>query len=280
MEIIVADDLLSILLLNSVPSSFENFRCAMESRDDLPTPETLKIKLMEEWDARKATHRPDHPIGFYSSNRKENRNEKSEAEPFGYKYKSKQKKFGNYRCHYCSRSGHLEANCYKKIADNKSREENHRPNEYATTAICMRAKEIKKSTWLFVLDSGTTSHMANDKNLFSYFRKQENQYIQLAADQTSKVTGKGTIRIEVKDENGTRTIRLENVLCVPELETNLISTSKCIRNNQYVVFDANEAKVIEEDGFVMLRAKRKGDLYYVEPSKINTAAKISTELKK
>ena len=41
-------DLLSIMLLYSLPASYENFRCAIETRDELPTNEVLKIKILEE----------------------------------------------------------------------------------------------------------------------------------------------------------------------------------------------------------------------------------------
>ena len=37
----------------SLPASFDNFRCAIESRDELPTPEVLRIKILDEADARK-----------------------------------------------------------------------------------------------------------------------------------------------------------------------------------------------------------------------------------
>jgi hypothetical protein len=47
----INEDLLTILLLYSLPASFENFRCAIESRDDLPKPEALRIKIVEENDA-------------------------------------------------------------------------------------------------------------------------------------------------------------------------------------------------------------------------------------
>lgn len=52
MDIPIADDLLSILLLYSVPNTYENFRCAIESRDQLPTPDALKIKLLEQANSR------------------------------------------------------------------------------------------------------------------------------------------------------------------------------------------------------------------------------------
>lgn len=53
MDVDINSDLLAIMLLYSLPSSFENFRCAIESRDELPSPEELRIKIVEKSDARK-----------------------------------------------------------------------------------------------------------------------------------------------------------------------------------------------------------------------------------
>ena len=57
MEIAINPNLLAILLLYSLPANFEMFRCAIESRDELPTPEILRIKIIEESDARKNSMR-------------------------------------------------------------------------------------------------------------------------------------------------------------------------------------------------------------------------------
>lgn len=53
MEIEINKDLLSIMLLYSMPSNFENFRCAIESRDELPSPQALRVKILEEYETRK-----------------------------------------------------------------------------------------------------------------------------------------------------------------------------------------------------------------------------------
>ncbi|KAL0269915.1 UNVERIFIED_CONTAM: hypothetical protein PYX00_007495 [Menopon gallinae] len=53
MDIKIHEDLLSIMLLYSLPENFENFRCAIESRDELPKLEALRIKIIEEGDARR-----------------------------------------------------------------------------------------------------------------------------------------------------------------------------------------------------------------------------------
>lgn len=52
LEINIHPDQLVIMMLNSLPSTFENFRVAIESRDQLPTPENLRTKIVEEYQAR------------------------------------------------------------------------------------------------------------------------------------------------------------------------------------------------------------------------------------
>ena len=55
MNISVSDDLLSIIILHSLPNDYENFRCAIKSMtlpDELPDPQTLRIKLLEESEIR------------------------------------------------------------------------------------------------------------------------------------------------------------------------------------------------------------------------------------
>ena len=70
MHIKVADDLLSILFLYSIPENYENFRYANESWDDLPKPEPLKIKLIEELEARKSKGYPEHQNAYYGTESK------------------------------------------------------------------------------------------------------------------------------------------------------------------------------------------------------------------
>jgi len=44
MEVMINSDLLTIMM----PPNFENFQCAIESRDELPSPKTFRIKITEE----------------------------------------------------------------------------------------------------------------------------------------------------------------------------------------------------------------------------------------
>lgn len=53
MDVEVSGDLLSIMLLYSLPASYDNFRVAIESWDELPNPEALKVKILEESEVRR-----------------------------------------------------------------------------------------------------------------------------------------------------------------------------------------------------------------------------------
>ncbi|GBN23740.1 hypothetical protein AVEN_180037-1 [Araneus ventricosus] len=81
-EMEIANDLLTILLLYSIPESYENFRIAIESRDELPSPETLKIKLIEEANARKNKEIPpfhDSQRALYTEKKKYERYRQTES---------------------------------------------------------------------------------------------------------------------------------------------------------------------------------------------------------
>ncbi|CAF4883094.1 unnamed protein product [Pieris macdunnoughi] len=62
MDININNDLASIILLYSLPPSYENFRCAMETRDSLPDPNSLKVKILEE-DASRRQQRKETERG-------------------------------------------------------------------------------------------------------------------------------------------------------------------------------------------------------------------------
>ena len=81
MEIAINPDLLTVMLLYSLPGSFENFRCAIESRDNLPTPESLRTKIIEEYDARKNVLRGGSSDTMFvkKHSRRDNRNHATEV---------------------------------------------------------------------------------------------------------------------------------------------------------------------------------------------------------
>ncbi|CAK9796631.1 hypothetical protein ANTQUA_LOCUS822 [Anthophora quadrimaculata] len=52
MEVEIHEDLLAVIQLYSLPANFRNFRCAIVSCDELPDPETLRIKTIKQCDMK------------------------------------------------------------------------------------------------------------------------------------------------------------------------------------------------------------------------------------
>lgn len=74
MDIDINSDLLSIMMLYSLSPCYENFRVAIESRETLLRPKDLKIKIIEEAEARnKELHPKNSEDAFYSSKQKYNK---------------------------------------------------------------------------------------------------------------------------------------------------------------------------------------------------------------
>jgi gag-polypeptide of LTR copia-type len=156
------------MLLYSLPPSFENFRCAIESRDELPTPEVLRVKIVEESDARKNDTRISDNNAMLArkqngkryDNSKKNKsggNEQKDKEPFKYK------------CHRCHQVGHKAKDCEsaKKQPENARKAENLSMYAFSENSHeeALKSTDASRSeTWC--LDSGCTSHLCKDNERF------------------------------------------------------------------------------------------------------------------
>lgn len=110
-------DLLSIMRLYSLPSSYENFRCAIESRDALPTAEQLKIKIIKEYEVRNQTTENKSEAllaqrGKYNTNVKPQRNASGSASRSEADGKTSSR--FKYKCSFCKIAGHKYADCRKR----------------------------------------------------------------------------------------------------------------------------------------------------------------------
>lgn len=80
-EITLQEDLLVIMVMASLPKSFENFVVALETRDQLPTLSVLKVKLIEEGQRRKAvedSNNNDDAVQVFMAQAKKNQNQQAQ----------------------------------------------------------------------------------------------------------------------------------------------------------------------------------------------------------
>lgn len=166
LEIDVNGDLLSVMLLHSLPSSFDYFCCAIKSRDNLPDVEALMIKIIEEYDRKVHKSSESSTSALYSKQLRSKK--KISATDAG-----TNKRTGNDeassntvkpKCGYCKKKGHKTADCYHKLrADKQSANianELFFVNEDASAESAYNTTDGPK----WCLDSGCTSHLCNDSD--------------------------------------------------------------------------------------------------------------------
>lgn len=191
MEIEINKDLLSIMLLYSMPSNFENFRCVIESRDELPTPENLRVKILEEYEARKNESRINTQNAMVSV--KDSRKRRPQMK---FKNNSGESSSGKgefkYRCHKCHEIGHKAVECDSKKKDTAKQSED--VSFFADTALEAQSTECRKG---WCLDSGATSHLSNDISAFTDVYQFDRGKVNLADNSNTDIIAKGTAKFSL-----------------------------------------------------------------------------------
>ncbi|XP_071579377.1 uncharacterized protein [Temnothorax nylanderi] len=106
-EIEIPPELQSIMLLSSLPDDFENFCVAIESRDQIPTVDFIKGKLIEEEARRQGNDNKENATTSALVSRKAHANKESSASTNKGSTRSDQdKRKFNGNCFNCGKYGH------------------------------------------------------------------------------------------------------------------------------------------------------------------------------
>jgi len=100
------------------------------------------------------------------------------------------------------------------------------------------------------VDSGTTCHIFNSKELFDDLQPLSKlQEVTLGDNHTLEAIGIGAVEVKLKLLSGeSRVGRLSEVLYVPTLAYNLLSVAKVTEAGKIVQFAETQGVVVESDG--------------------------------
>ena len=271
----IADDLLTVMMLYGLPSSYENFRCAIESRDELPKPEALRIKIIQESDARRDDRQLNESGAFNASHLQRKSPWKNKRKKNNGRNKNqKNKDISKIVFWKCKNACHYSSQCEL----NNKYSSNYKKNNlgllasinYITHAFSMSSESIQN---MWCIDSGCTKHLCNDKSKFMSISDSDISSKSLANNEITEVSGCGTVSIKAGVNSTLKNVPVYDTLFVPELKTNL-SVSKLCDKGYTVTFKENYAVITNYKNIVQFITDRKDDLFYLRISDSNVNIKF------
>lgn len=248
----IQEELLTIILLTSLPKQFDNFVVAIETRDNLPSFSSLRQKLLEEAERRGQVEKDELPEQQVFAAKTHRRREKSDEAPGNgsrsYGKTEKKKQFKG-KCFSCGQFGHYANKC----------EANHGKKKHQSFTMIAVAEAGKLNRTKWYLDSGATAHMCNDKNLFVTFEEHDERII-LAGDNFLKATGRGNVLLKSEEFE----ITLQNVLYSQDIQANFISISKAVNQGLEAIFTKSNAIIRTKQNDVILKASKVDDMFVLE----------------
>lgn len=126
----------------------------------------------------------------------------------------------------------------------------------------LRNESVKEFLW--IIDSGASSHMTAHLSLLSNFSPSyEQKYVTIADGSKLLIEGHGEVSLMFKYQNTLRTLKLHNVAFVPGFNVNLLSVKALIsdRNIKYVSFDQTFVRLQTKTNESIPIAKAHKSLY-------------------
>lgn len=207
MKIVIPQEMLVVILLSSVPSSYESFRIAIKSRKELPTLEELKIKLSDEYRVRQRSVACKNPEAMLVSKNRKDSTEKGKE-----KLNTMIKKTRS-TC-YCGKVGH-----FAKYCKSKQSETGGEPPKVGEVSMYVGIERDMK----WCPDSGTSSHMCSENKKFLTLDRSKIGDLKMANYDSTPIEGKGTVEFLTKYKVK---VKLADTLWVPKLRTNLLEDDR------------------------------------------------------
>ncbi|KAL0279436.1 UNVERIFIED_CONTAM: hypothetical protein PYX00_000991 [Menopon gallinae] len=253
------DELLTVMLLSSLPAEFENFVVAIETRDEVPPFNDIKVKLLEDEARQKEKDNLEEPntssaLVAKGNWRKKVHNDKAKNKQIRGSEKKDPRPKRN--CYKCGKEGHIASECRSSPRSTNSRCE--------TEALLSVAYNCRTDREQWCLDSGATRHICNNRKMFKHLDTRRSD-IYTISNECVRAHGTGEVTLKLKGQN----VTLKDTLYIPKSKSNLLSVPRVTKRGYTVVFKNDRAEIKRKNGSTLVTARRAGGLYIVEePEKI------------
>ncbi|KZV56298.1 hypothetical protein F511_00295 [Dorcoceras hygrometricum] len=264
-DIKITDEDCAILMLSSLPRSYEHFVDTMlYGKETLTMAEVKSALNSKELHKKNETKMESTGEGLNVRGRtykRESRNEK------GGKHRSQSRTRGKLKCFVCHKEGHFKKDCPDRRARNPERRKD--PGDaavvsdgYESAEVLVVSRTNKQDCW--VMDSGCSFHMCPIKSWFQNLVEEESGHVLLGNNRECKVMGIGSVLLKMHD-GCVRTIT--EVRYVPDLRRNLLSIGMLDSKGFNVKIEGGTMKVIK-GSLTVMRGSQDNGLYILEASTV------------
>ncbi|CAH9119628.1 unnamed protein product [Cuscuta europaea] len=155
-------------------------------------------------------------------------------------------------CYVCGKPGHHAIECRKRAFVKTKNPPKPSANlvesdDIITAVVSQICLVADVNEW--IVDSGATRHIYQDKSVFASYTPigDEEEYVHLGDSRTTKVHRKGKVNLKLTSG---KMLSLNDVLHVPEIQTNLISVSLLGRAGVKVSFESDKVVLTKNNTFV------------------------------
>ena len=264
-EIDFDDEIRALILLASLPNSWEAMRTAVSNsagKSKLNYDDIRDLILGEEVRRRDAGESSTSGSALNVETRgrrfdKYSNRGRSKSRPRPRQDRSKSRSRKPIECWHCGKPGHIQANCYKmKEDDDKS------ANTVAEEGHEALLLSVSSPLDSWVLDSGASFHTTPHQNILQNYVAGDYGVVYLADGEPLRIIGVGDVEIKLPNNS---TWRLQQVRHVPELKKNLISVGQLDESGHSINFSGGMWKV-SKGVMILARGKKTGTLYMTPAS--------------
>ena len=277
------DEVLALLLLSSLPDSWETLFMSLSNSTPKLSMEIVKNSILNEEARRKDLSFSSHS----DANIVENRGRYKARDSQNYERsksrgRSKSRTRKSLTCYYCKKDGHKKTECRKwkrdqaKEKNDKGEKADHKKDEVNTSAVATTNEVFligddgclnlacDECSW--VIDSGASFHLTSHQGYFSSYTSGDFGHVRMGNDGFSKIVGIGDVCLET---NTNCRIILRDVRHVPDIRLNLISAGKLDDEGYSNYFGEGKWK-LTKGSLIAARGKKYRTLYVMQ-------AKLSNE---
>ncbi|GJV59594.1 retrovirus-related pol polyprotein from transposon TNT 1-94 [Tanacetum coccineum] len=259
-DVDIDDEDQALMLLTSLPSSYDNFvETLLYGRESLTLEDVLSSLNSRE--LKKRTDAKDDGDGLYVRGRSDHRGNQGRGSS-----RSKSKGKGTYKlkCYICYSEDHLKKDCPKRnkkkstgfVKKNAGQGSGMHSEGYDNGDLLMAVSEERFLEW--IMDSGGSFHMTPRRDFLFDFKEFNGGTVLLGDNRACAIMGIGKVRVQMKDGSS---FVLENVRYIPELKRNLISLGTLDREGYTVKLQNGRVKVIK-GSLMVLSGTMKGNCVY------------------